>query len=89
MAIMEAPRRKGHVWVIWSGVAAAGVASVFLAPLIQVGWCADAPISGRSVCATYQQSLLGVPTNIWIWLAAVSLIAVCTAIAGRYMSRMR
>ncbi|GAA4349159.1 hypothetical protein GCM10023087_14550 [Microbacterium rhizosphaerae] len=89
MVIVKPRRRKCLAGVMWSGVAAAGVASLFLAPLIQVGWCADAPGSGQSLCSSYQQSLLGVPTNIWIWLATITLIAVSTAIAGRFISRMR
>jgi hypothetical protein len=75
--------------VVWAGVAAAVVASLFLAPLISVGWCLDSPYPGKSVCPSAQQSLLGVPTNVWIWLAAMSLIALATLIVARLTSRRR
>lgn len=71
--------------VIWVGAAAAVVASVLFAPILGVGWCADG--IDHSECGSYAVSVVGIETNVWIWLVALIPIVVATAIAARAARR--
>ncbi|WP_106815253.1 hypothetical protein [Microbacterium timonense] len=64
----RAPRGRARValWVA-GGVILAGV---LFAPVRTSGFCAYAPTSGRSYCDAAAQSVLGIPTSLWLWLAA-------------------
>lgn len=75
------PNRKRSVAAaIWVGVTAAVVVSVLLAPVVTGGWCADAPVGGTSVCGSFERSLVGIDTNVWIWLGAITIVAVVTIV---------
>ncbi|MCW3493867.1 hypothetical protein [Microbacterium sp. SSM24] len=84
---MAAQRRWKISAIIWTGIAAGVVASVLFAPLITLGWCSDADETGTSECGSAQQSVLGIETNVWIWLGALAIIAIVTAVAARSVRR--
>jgi len=65
------------------------LATIALAPLMSVGWCRDAPIGGVSECGSDSYSLIGLPSNLWLWLFTVALIVVATALISRRRSRRR
>ena len=69
--------------IIWLGAAGLLGASILFAPVVRGGWCADAPLSGASVCETFQRSLIGIDTNVWLWLASVAVVVAVTAAAVR------
>lgn len=76
-------RHRSRAATVWLGVLAGVVASVLFAPIITVGWCADAAEGGESVCGSMQTSLVGIETNVWLWAAAVVIVIVVTALARR------
>jgi len=76
-------RPRSAAVVIWCGALAAIIVSVLLAPVINGGWCADAPVGGTSECGTFQRSLIGLDTSVWLWLAALALVAVITVVWAR------
>jgi hypothetical protein len=78
-----ASRKKSVAAVIWAGVGVSVVVSVFLAPIINGGWCADAPAGGTSVCGSFQRSLVGIDTSMWVWLAAMAIVAFVTFAVAR------
>ncbi|MGN8552473.1 UNVERIFIED_CONTAM: hypothetical protein OHV15_07805 [Microbacterium sp. SLM126] len=84
---MRAQRRWTLSAIIWTGIAAAIVASVLFAPLITLGWCSDADETGTSECGSVQQSVLGIETSVWLWLGAVGAIAIVTVVAARAARR--
>ncbi|MDL9980982.1 hypothetical protein [Microbacterium candidum] len=65
----------------WWGLFAVVIASVLLAPVIGVGWCDDAVPGGTSSCGGYQRSIVGIETNVWIWLAAMLIVVLGTLVA--------
>lgn len=69
--------------IMWLGAAGLIAASILFAPVISGGWCADAPVSGASLCMTFQRSLVGIETNVWLWLASVAVVVAITAVALR------
>lgn len=46
------------------------LAAVLFAPLMQVGFCADSSDPAMSYCGTTERSILGIDTNVWLWLGA-------------------
>lgn len=64
---------------LWSALAAAA-ATVALAPIVGGGWCGDATFGGTSVCVSYQRSVVGIDSNVWIWLAALLVVAIWTLV---------
>ena len=52
------------------------LATLVLAPLSTVSTCYDAVDPSASRCETAQQSLLGAPANLWVWLVVVAVIVV-------------
>lgn len=58
--------------------------AMLLAPIVTVGWCADAGEGGTSVCGSEQRSLLGAATPWWLWAGIqVAAIAATVIIARR------
>ena len=43
----------------------------------------DADGTGTSVCVSAQRSILGFETNMWVWLGAVMVVFIGTAIVAR------
>ncbi|WP_456286386.1 hypothetical protein M1D46_01570 [Microbacterium sp. JZ70] len=74
--------RRGRIIV---GTSAALLAVAFLlAPVITVGYCADATTPAASFCTTTFMSVTGLPTNVWAWAAAsIVVLAVGVWIARR------
>ncbi|WP_268777894.1 hypothetical protein [Microbacterium sp. Root166] len=35
------------------------------------------------MCETFQRSLIGIDTNVWLWLASVAVVVAVTAAAVR------
>ena len=54
---------------LWVGGAIATAALLF-APIIHVGFCADAPGAEASSCETWSRSVVGIDTSGWLWLGA-------------------
>ena len=69
--------------VLWLGIAGVLAVAVFFAPVITGGWCADAPIGGESVCGTFERSIVGIDTSLWLWLALSVIVGVITALRVR------
>lgn len=82
------PRQRSATSIIWLGVAGLLGVSVLFAPVINGGWCADAPLAEASICGTFQRSLIGVDTNIWIWLVSVAGVVFATIVAARKRRRV-
>lgn len=74
---------------MWLGALACLGISVFLAPIVSGGWCADAPAGGTSTCGSFQRSLVGIDTNLWIWLGAIAIVAVITLVTAHRANRSR
>lgn len=68
---------------LWLGLAGVVAVAVFFAPVTTGGWCADAPASRASVCGTFERSIVGIDTSLWLWLALSIVVGVITAIAVR------
>ena len=69
--------------VVWLGIAAIVAVAVLFAPVITGGWCADAPVSGTSTCGTFERSIVGIDTSLWLWLALSAFVGVITALKAR------
>ncbi|WES66047.1 hypothetical protein P0L94_08215 [Microbacter sp. GSS18] len=69
--------------VVWLGVAGLVAVTVLFAPVVTGGWCADAPVGGTSVCGTFERSVLGIDTSIWLWLALSGAVTLTTVLAVR------
>lgn len=69
--------------VLWLGIAGILAVAVFFAPVITGGWCADDPVSEASVCGTFERSILGIDTSLWLWLALSVIVGVITALKVR------
>lgn len=67
------------------GAVAAIAATLLLAPVVTAGSCADAVAPEASVCGSVQRSILGVDTDVWIWLGALGVIVGATIAAVRSM----
>lgn len=68
---------------LWLGLLAVVVVAVVFAPVITVGWCADAVVGGDSACGSMQTSLLGVESNFWLWLGVTLIVIVATGVVLR------
>ena len=79
---MSLPRRS-RAATVWLGVLAGVLATVLFAPIITMGWCADAAEGGESFCGSIQTSLVGIETNVWLWVAAMVIVIVATAFVAR------
>lgn len=79
---MSLPHRS-RAATVWLGVLAGVIATVLLAPIITMGWCADAAEGGESYCGSIQTSLVGIETNVWLWAAAIVIVIVATAFVAR------
>lgn len=75
------------VRTVLGGVLLLVLVSLALAPVLTMGWCADAPPGGTSVCGSRQTSVLGIESSLWLWIGAVILVVL--AVAGRVVSRIR
>jgi H+/Cl- antiporter ClcA len=82
-------RRRSVAAIVWGGVAAVIAVSVVLAPIRTVGWCAFASDGGGSVCSDRQESLIGIESTPWLWLAGVAAVVVLTVVAARRRARQR
>ncbi len=69
--------------VVWLGVAGLVAVAVLFAPVIMGGWCADAPVGGTSTCATFQRSIVGIDTSMWLWLPLSGSVVLATVLAVR------
>lgn len=75
---MAAPRPAvATLW--WSAIAALGV-SVLFAPIITFGWCADGVEDGTSTCGSSQHSVVGIPSNIWMWIGSMVVVMIVTGV---------
>lgn len=74
--------------LLWTGVGALVVAFVLLAPLFRAGMCVDAQDSARSYCRDWYTSLIGVETNLWMWLGGSAvLLSIGVVVAWQRTSR--
>ena len=80
---MRTGRPRNRAGVVWTGTEALIAVSILFAPIISVGWCSDADETGTSVCVSAQRSILGFETNMWVWLRAVMVVFIGTAIVAR------
>lgn len=69
--------------VLWLGIAGILGVAVLFAPVITGGWCADAPVSGASECGSFERSIVGIDTSLWIWLALSVIVGAITALKVR------
>lgn len=76
-------RERSAASLVWLGAAGLLGASLVFAPMISGGWCADAIRGGRSICGSFQRSLIGIDTNVWLWLASMAVVVVITLAAVR------
>lgn len=76
-------RRRSRGATVWLGILAAVIATVAFAPIVTVGWCADGDETGTSTCGTYQASLIGIETNIWLWVVVFAAVVIATAVLAR------
>lgn len=76
-------RERSAASIAWLGVAGLLAASLVFAPVVAGGWCADAADGGTSVCGSFQRSLIGIDTNIWLWLGSMAVVVVVTLAALR------
>lgn len=65
---------------MWLGILAAVIATVAFAPIVTLGWCADADETGTSTCGTYPASLIGIETSIWLWGVVIATVVMATAV---------
>lgn len=89
LAERMAPRPRSSASIIWLGVVGLLAAAFLFAPVISGGWCADAPLAERTLCVSFQRSLIGIETNVWLWLAASAVVVVITAAAVRRRRKSR
>lgn len=66
--------------MLWLGIAGVLVVAVFFAPVVTGGWCADAPVSGSSTCGTFERSIAGIDTSLWLWLALTVVVGAITVL---------
>jgi hypothetical protein len=69
--------------VVWLGIAGLVAVAVLFAPVVTGGWSADAPVGGTSMCGTFERSVLGIDTSIWLWLALSCAVTLATVLAVR------
>ena len=83
MARANGPAERAAI-ALMLGLLASVVIAILLAPMVTVGWCADAAAGGASVCDSEQRSLLGAASPWWLWLAAqIAVIVVTIRVARR------
>jgi len=70
MTRRRAPLLRTAVWI----AGAVLLAAVVFAPVLQSGYCAVAPASGRSYCDVSARSVVGIPTSLWLWLGATAAL---------------
>ncbi|MGQ2914522.1 hypothetical protein [Microbacterium aurantiacum] len=76
-------RRRSRGATVWLGILAAVIATVAFAPIVTVGWCADADETGTSTCGSSATSLVGVETSLWLWAAVIVAIIITTVVRAR------
>ena len=81
--------RRHVLSFVAGGLFAAALASALLAPVLHTAWCADAPAGGESMCGSATTSLLGIETNVWLWVGSVAVIIVGTVVLGVVKFRLR
>ncbi|MGZ0710912.1 hypothetical protein ACWPKO_21555 (plasmid) [Coraliomargarita sp. W4R53] len=81
-------RRKSATAAIWLGALGMLAVAVLFAPIVTGGWCADAPAGGASVCGSFQRSLMGIASSIWLWLAATGVVVCVTFVVARGRRRL-
>jgi len=79
---MSVPHRS-RAETVWLGVLAGVLATVLFAPIITMGWRADAAEGGEPYCGSIQTSLVGVETNVWLWPVAMMIVIIATAFVAR------
>ena len=86
---MTGPRRvprsrlRTAAWLI----GAALLAAVLFAPVLQGGYCAVATASGQSYCDVFTRSVVGIDTDVWLWLAATLALGAAAWWLARRRSR--
>ena len=83
------PDQRSLASIVWVGVAGLLGVSLLFASVVTGGWCADAPVAGQSTCGSFQRSLIGIDTNLWLWLAASAVVVVVTLAAIRRRRKSR
>jgi hypothetical protein len=73
MAKVPSGRSIARVWV--SVALAVVLIGVLFAPIATYGFCADSANPDLSVCGSEQQSIVGIPSNLWVWSIA-TLVAI-------------
>ncbi|WP_431778752.1 hypothetical protein [Microbacterium aurantiacum] len=76
-------RRRSRGATVWLGILAAVIATVAFAPIVTVGWCADADETGTSTCGSRQTSLVGIETSVWLWAVVITAVVITTAVLAR------
>src|SRR5690606_14034984 len=66
--------RSSVARVVWLAVAGLVAVAVLFAPVVMGGWSADAPVGGTSACGTFQRSIVGIATSMWLWLALSGVV---------------
>ena len=79
--------KQSRASIIWLGMAGLAGVSILFAPAIHGGWCADATVGGTSVCGSFQRSLIGIDTTIWLWLASMEVVVVISAAGARRLRK--
>lgn len=88
LAVVMTHRRKSAAGAIWLGALGVVAVSILFAPIVTGGWCADAPAGGTSICGSFQRSVVGIDSNIWLWLAATAGIVCVTFVVARGRRRL-
>ena len=82
------PRRPSLVSTVVMGLLASLAVSVLLAPVLTQGWCYDtAELGGESSCGSRQTSVLGIESNMWLWLAAMLVVIAATLLLLRRLRK--
>ncbi|MFC8681926.1 LPXTG cell wall anchor domain-containing protein [Microbacterium ureisolvens] len=76
-------RDRSVAATVWLGLLALVLVTVMFAPVLTMGWCADADEGGQSICGSMQTSLLGMESNLWLWLGAMLIVLVATLLLLR------
>ena len=73
-------RRRSTVRIALLGALAALAATALFAPVLTSGWCYDATAGGESSCGSVQTSVLGIESNLWLWVVAMIVVVAMTSI---------
>lgn len=67
-------RRARSRWIVVATAVAVIAVAVLFAPIVSNGFCAHAPNAGQSFCSSWQTSVVGIRSNVWLWLGATAAV---------------